>query len=134
MKGRKIRYSGQHSYIREVDDRELPLNQDVTMEMSDDMIDIEIVGKLSGGHRGIVSRDPVILDHYRRLDRAQVAAEIAERPAQPEPERLRIGEVPDGARECWICRGSGMAELTDGLWAACVNCRGVGYLWNAEHD
>lgn len=127
----RVSYEGDQAMQRTHGRRRRPIHQRMRYEITSQGLTVSIVGKESGTHRGIESNDPGAIAFMRSLDRAQLAASYAELPPAPEPTRVPVNQIPDDARLCWVCDGTGYAEDDEGL-CECRNCRGEGWLPNAE--
>lgn len=126
--GDLINLHGAQFLTRRSGDERSVLNHEIGIEIADTSVSIGIRGNESGARMPVVSQSPDVIDHYRRLDHAQMVVEIAERPESPEPVRVPLNRVPDGMRPCWLCEGAQIVEDEFGAEVECAICHGEGVI------
>jgi hypothetical protein len=109
------------------------MNQYTETVISADKTTVGYESTVSGRHRAIVFTEPAHQEVFQRLDEAQRAAAIADRPPVAEPERLPVDAPDDGrppnSRSCWLCEGRGQVmHAFRHDYDDCAACNGRGWI------
>ena len=128
-----ITTSGVQFVKRVQGDDSLVMSQYTETVIESDKTTVGYKSTISGRHRGVVFTEPAHQEVFAKLDEAQRAASIADRPPVPEPERLPVDapddERPGDARPCWPCEGRGQVmHAFHHDYDDCAACNGRGWI------